>query len=78
MRLKQTALCAVVGAIVFAAHAVSPITQSADSRWAVPAILSLVERGDLTLDEYNGLWTEDTLYGIECIGPGGGRRKPAL
>jgi len=78
MRLKQTALCAVVGAIVFAAHAVSPITQSADSRWAVPAILSLVERGDLTLDEYNGLWTEDTLYGIECIGPGGELRKPAL
>ncbi|MBM3783906.1 MAG: hypothetical protein FJW30_06065 [Acidobacteria bacterium] len=77
-RLKDAVLAVLIFALVFVLQGLSPITQSADSRWAVPLMLSLLERGDLNLDEYVELWTPETLYSIECAGPGGEVRKPAI
>lgn len=65
------------GLVVFVIHAVSPISQSGDSRWTVPAILRLLSHGDVRLDDSVSLWTPETLYGIECVGPGGEVRRAA-
>ncbi|MBI5084218.1 MAG: hypothetical protein HZB13_06430, partial [Acidobacteria bacterium] len=54
-------------AAVFLVHALSPVPASGDSRWTVPTALSLLDRGDLNLDEYQREMTASGYYAIECV-----------
>lgn len=71
-------LAACVFAIVFVAHALSPVLTSGDSRWTVLVALSLLERGDTNLDEYLDLVRESGYYGVECVQAGRTIRGAAM
>lgn len=71
-------LAGCVFAAVLAAHALSPVLTSGDSRWTVLVALSLLERGDTNLDEYLDLVRESGYYGVECVQDGGAVRGPAI
>lgn len=66
------------GLLVFVMHAMSPVSQSGDSRWAVLAMVSFLHHGDVDLDEYVSSWTAEGLYTIDCVGPGGALRPAQL
>lgn len=66
-------LAAIVAAVVFLTHAVSPNSQPYDSRWSIHTTLSLIHRGDAHLDEYLPLLEADEFYHIECVFPDGSR-----
>jgi len=70
-RHSRLAHAVAAGLLVFVVHAVSPVSQSGDSRWAVPVMESLLHRGDVDLDEFVAQWTTAGLYTIDCAGPGG-------
>ena len=46
-------LFVVVFSVVAGVHGVSPVGASYDSRWTVPVVVSLMERGDTDIDEYS-------------------------
>jgi hypothetical protein len=67
-----------VFAAVLAAHSLSPVLTSGDSRWTVLVALSLLERGDTNLDEYLDLVRESGYYGVECVQDGSVLRGAAM
>jgi hypothetical protein len=66
------------GLIVFLAHGVSPVSQSGDSRWAVPAMEEILRSGSPRLDRYLPMVSDVTLYSLDCVGPGGAVVKAKL
>jgi hypothetical protein len=52
---------------VLAAHLISPVSQSGDSFWTVPVMLSLLSEGNTNLDEYSQLLREKKYGGAECV-----------
>ncbi len=55
---------------VFLAHLVSRVSQSADSFWTVPVMLSMLSEGSTRLDEYPQLLREKKYQGVECVTAG--------
>jgi hypothetical protein len=85
MRIGANAAVAILlfGA-VFVTHSICPISQSGDSFWTVPLMLSLLSEGNANLDEFPDLLREKHYNGLECvtaeyrvIGPDGVRGCPA-
>jgi hypothetical protein len=60
-------IAAVVFALVFVTHAISPVATSADSRWTVPVALSLWRYGDTNLNEYLPVIRKHDYYSVECV-----------
>jgi len=56
--------------LVFAAHSLSPIATSSDSRWTVPLILSLLSQGNTDLDEFASDMRAHGYRGIQCVDAG--------
>jgi hypothetical protein len=54
---------------VLAAHLISPVSQSGDSFWTVPVMLSLLSEGNTDLDEYTQLLRDKKYGGVECVTP---------
>jgi hypothetical protein len=54
-------------ALVFVIHGLSPNATSADSRWIVPQMVSILSRGDANLDEYPRLLRAHSYAGIDCV-----------
>lgn len=70
MRIGRDAgTAAVLFASVLLAHALSPISQSADSFWNVPILVSVLSEGNTNLDEFSGLLREKHYQGVECVTP---------
>jgi hypothetical protein len=59
----------VLFAVVFVSHSLSPNATSADSRWTVPQMMSLLAEGNVDLDEYSERLRENEYYAIDCVGP---------
>jgi hypothetical protein len=57
-------------AVVFGIHAISPVSVSGDSRWAVHVALSLWDEGNVELSEFRTRIEENEHYGIECVNRG--------
>ncbi|MDQ1444579.1 MAG: hypothetical protein QOI20_1043, partial [Acidimicrobiaceae bacterium] len=53
-----------VGVMAFAVFASSPIKTVSDSRWALPAAISLERHGDLNLDEYRPIIHREADYAV--------------
>src|SRR5579863_6883396 len=53
--------------VVFLIHVLCPVSQSADSFWTVPVMLSLLTKGNTNLDEFPGLLREKHYQGVECV-----------
>ena len=58
----------IVFIVVAAVHALSPVGASYDSRWTVPVVVSLLERGDTDIDEYAALIEPDNQYSVVKAG----------
>ena len=58
----------IVFIVVAAVHALSPVGASYDSRWTVPVVVSLLERGDTDIDEYAALVEPDNQYSVVKAG----------
>ena len=52
---------------VLAAHLISPVSQSGDSFWTVPVMLSMLSQGNTNLDEYSQLLRYKKYGGTECV-----------
>lgn len=61
--MKWFAAVAVV-CLAFAVFAASPVQTVSDSRWAIPAAVSLERHGDLDLDEYRPIIHRELDYGV--------------
>lgn len=51
-------------ALVFLVHLVSPTVTSTDSRWSIPAAVSLARHGDFDLDEYEPVIEREGRYAV--------------
>lgn len=51
-RILKTILPVLLGLFVFLGHSISSVSQSGDSRWAIPLALSILHERNLDLDEY--------------------------
>jgi hypothetical protein len=60
-------IAALLFGVVFLIHAVSPVSQSADSFWTVPVMLSVLSAGHTALDDYPRLLREKGHQGLECV-----------
>jgi hypothetical protein len=67
---KEAAIAFLICGFVFAVYAVSPVSQSGDSFWTVPVMLSLLSEGNTNLDEYQELLRQKRYQGVECVTPG--------
>lgn len=68
-RIDPDLLCAcVLFAVVFVSHSLSPNATSADSRWTVPQMMSLLAEGNIDLNEYPERLRENRYYAIDCVG----------
>lgn len=60
-----------IGALLFVGvllvYVASPVSQSADSFWTVPVMISILTHGDTNLDEYQNLMREKRYRGVECV-----------
>jgi len=67
-RLRSNpAIAALLFGFVLLAHLVSRVSQSADSFWTVPVMLSILSEGNTNLDEYPQLLREKRYQGVECV-----------
>src|SRR5579863_2302792 len=64
---SNTGVGVLLFAAVFAVYIVSPVSQSADSFWTVPVMVSILTHGDTNLDEYPDLLREKRYQGVECV-----------
>ena len=53
--------------IVFAVHALSPVTTSTDSAWTFHVAASILQEGNVNLDEYRGLMDLDLDYRLRSL-----------
>jgi hypothetical protein len=53
--------------LVWLIHAESSVITSGDSRWFLPTAVSIIEHGNINLDEYAERIEEDEFYGIEAV-----------
>src|SRR5579872_956598 len=68
MRLgSKPAIGALLFGFVFVTHLVSRVSQSGDSFWTVPVMMSLLFEGNTDLDEYPQLLREKEYRGVECV-----------
>ena len=68
MRLGSNAsIAAALFGFVLLTHLVSRVSQSADSFWTVPVMLSMLSEGNTNLDEYPQLLREKGFQGVECV-----------
>ncbi len=64
--LSSDASCAVfVLVLVYAVHVTSGVIASSDSRWVVPSAKSLIDQGNLDLDEFPDAYNEDRFTRME-------------
>lgn len=71
MRLgSNAAIAALLFGLVFLTYAISPVSQSGDSFWTVPVMLSILSEGNTNLDEYPQLLREKGYQGVECVTAG--------
>jgi hypothetical protein len=63
----NTIIAALLFGIVFLIYAVSPVSQSADSFWTVPVMLSVLSAGHTALDDYPQLLREKEYQAVECV-----------
>jgi hypothetical protein len=52
---------------IFLLHSLSPVPNSADSRWSVLVASSILDHGDVNLDEYRTLVEASGNYGVEFV-----------
>jgi len=64
---RNTATAAGLFGFVLVIYVVSPVSQSADSFWALPVMLSILNQGNTNLDEYPQLLRERKYGGVECV-----------
>src|SRR5579864_5398761 len=68
MRIGANAAIAILlFGLVFVTHSICPISQSGDSFWTVPVMLSLLSEGNTNLDEFPDLLREKHYQGLECV-----------
>jgi hypothetical protein len=60
-------IAALLFGVVFISYALSPVSQSADSFWVVPVMLSVLSTGHTSLDGYPQLLREKDYQGVECV-----------
>src|SRR5882762_5640330 len=63
----NAAIAFLICGFVFVVYVLSPISQSSDSFWTVPVMLSLLAEGNTNLDEYPELLREKRYRGVECV-----------
>lgn len=51
----------------FLVQSICPIATSFDSRWTVPTALSLIHRGDASLDEYQAVLAQEGYVAAACV-----------
>ena len=67
MKNKKYLLLALIFALVFAIHYSSDVSTSFDSRWSIHVAASLLNEGNINLDEYSSMLKIGNEYSIETV-----------
>jgi hypothetical protein len=67
---------ALLFALVFVTHSLSPNATSSDSHWIVPQMMRILSAGDTVLNEYPILLRAHSYNALDCVDPTGRVYKP--